>query len=146
MRRFGKAIGIVGGAGPAASAFLYRKLIELCQREGAHDYHEFPEIIIESFPFVRRDEEKIQRDLALCFEKLQRAGAELGCIASHSFHRFVIPSTISFVSLVEESLKEVQRFSKVLVLAAQKTIDCKLYESKGVEIFYPPKPFQERIQ
>lgn len=146
--RFSKVIGIVGGAGPAASAFLYTTLIEICQSQyDSNDYNEFPEIIIESYPFTRGDGKKIQEDISLCFEKLKRAGAELLCIASNSFHGYLPDvSSISFVSLISENLKEVSFCNKALVLGSQVTIDLKLYEQSNLKCCYPPEKDQKVIQ
>jgi aspartate racemase len=143
--KFSKAIGIVGGAGPAASAFLYTTLIELCQKQyGSNDYNEFPEIILESFPFIR-DAEKIRQDISLCLAKLKSAGADLFCIASHSFHGYLPAVPSAFINLVSESLQEASRcnISKALILASQTTIDLKLYEQHGC---YPSKEDQKAIQ
>lgn len=133
-----------------ASAFLYNTIIELCQKQyGANDYDEFPEIIIESYPFTRDDSEKIRHDIALCFTKLKSAGAELFSIASNSFHGFLPDvSSIEFVNLVLESLKEASRLnvSKALILAAKSTIDMKLYEQTGLQCVYPEEEDQKHIQ
>jgi aspartate racemase len=141
MTKFSKAIGIVGGAGPMASCFLYKRLIELCQEQfGANDYNEFPEIILESYPFIRGNKERLTHDIALCLKKLQSAGAALFCVASHSFHGFLPNlSSIEFVHLVNETLQEASRchISKALILAAQPTIDMKLYEKDGLPCYYP---------
>lgn len=148
--RFSKPIGIVGGAGPMASAFLYNTIIEVCQKQyGSNDYNEFPEIILESYPFTRGDHEKIRQDISLCFAKLKSAGAELFSIASNSFHGF-LPDTslMAFVNLVLEVLEEASRFniSKALILAAQTTIDLQLYEQLGLQCVYPSPEDQKQIQ
>ena len=145
---FSKVIGIVGGAGPMASACLYSTIIELCQKQyDSHDYNEFPEIILESYPFVRGDGKKIQEDILLCFEKLKSAGAELFCIASNSFHAYLPDvSSLTFVNLVSESLQEATTISKALVLGSQVTIDLKLYEQSDLLCCYPPEKEQKLIQ
>ncbi len=150
MKAFSKVIGIVGGAGPVASSLLYSTLIEICQKQyGAHDYSDFPEIVLESFPFTRGNPEKIREEIALCFAKLKSAGASLCCVASHSFHGF-LPDTrgLEFIHLVSESLREASRLkiSKLLILASQTTIDLKLYESPNIPCVYPPEEDQNRIQ
>jgi aspartate/glutamate racemase len=131
-----------------ASAFLYNTIIEICQKEyGANDYNEFPEIILESYPFTRGDTEKIRHDISLCFTKLKNAGADLFSIASNSFHGFLPDiSSIAFVNLVQESLKEASRLgiSRALILSAQPTIDLKLYEQTGLKCIYPED--QNQIQ
>lgn len=148
--KFSKVIGIIGGAGPMASAFLYSSIIELCQKQyGSNDYHEFPEIILESYPFVRGDGEQIRKDIALCIKKLKSAGADLFCIASNSFHAFLPDvSSISFVNLITESLQEASccHISKALILSSQITIDLKLYEQSDVQCCYPSEKDQVLIQ
>jgi aspartate/glutamate racemase len=138
-QKFSRAIGIVGGAGPMASAYMYNTIIEICQKEYAsNDYNEFPEIIIESYPFTRG--ENIKHAIALCFTKLKNAGAEIFSIASNSFHGYLPDvSSIAFVNLVTESLKEASR------LKVTKAIDMKLYET-GLQCVYPNGEDQKHIQ
>jgi aspartate racemase len=148
--KFFKPIGIVGGAGPMASAFLYNTLIDVCQKEyDSNDYNEFPEIILESYPFIRGDREKIQQDISLCIKKLKSAGAELFCVASNSFHGFLPDvSWINFVHLISEGLKEASRcnVSNALILAAETTINLKLYEQSRLHCIYPSQEDQKQIQ
>ena len=149
-QQFSKAIGIIGGAGPMASAFLYSTLITLCQNQyGSSDYNEFPEVILASYPFTREDPKKIRTDLSLCLTKLERAGVDLFCIASHSFHAYLPDtSSITFINLISESLQEASRchVSKALILAAQTTIDLKLYEQEDLQCYYPSKKDQQLVQ
>ncbi len=130
-----------------ASAYMYNTIIEICQKEyGSNDYNEFPEIIIESYPFTRG--ENIKHAIALCFTKLKNAGAEIFSIASNSFHGYLPDvSSIAFVNLVTESLKEASRLkvAKALILAAKPTIDMKLYEA-GLLCVYPNSEDQKHIQ
>lgn len=131
-----------------ASAFLYNTMIEICQKQyGSKDYNEFPEIILESYPFTRGDREKIKHDISLCFTKLKNAGADLFSIACNSFHGFLPDvSSIAFVNLILESLQEASRLniSKALILAAEPTITMKLYEQTGLQCIYPKD--QKQVQ
>lgn len=132
-----------------ASAFLYTSILEVCQKEyNASDYNEFPEIILVSYPFTRGDKEKIQKEIALCLEKLKAAGASLFCIASNSFHGFLpeLPKE-GFVNLVEQGLKEAtrQHISKALILAAEPTINLKLYEQSDIQCLYPSPKEQQQV-
>ena len=149
MASFSKAIGIIGGAGPIASAFLYTSILEICQKQyDANDYNEFPEIVLISYPFTRGDEEKIRKEIFLCLSKLKAAGASLFCIASNSFHGYLpdLPKS-GFVNLVEESLEEAtrQHVSKALILAAPMTINLKLYEKPAIQCLYPSLKEQQRV-
>src|SRR5437762_333852 len=106
MRKFTKSIGIIGGAGPMASAFLYESILNVCQKEyRANDYADFPEILLLSYPFTRGDEEKIRSEIAECLLKLQHANASIFCIASHSFHAFLPSLPNGFIHLVQENLQ-----------------------------------------
>jgi aspartate racemase len=149
MKKKFKTIGIVGGAGPVASACLYESILRVCQTKYlANDYGDFPEIVLISYPFTRGDGGKIRKEIELCLEKLANAGASLFCIASHSFHGFLpnLPNS-GFIHLVEEGLKEIQKRSiiKSLILAAPKTIELKLYETSELECVYPNKSNQESL-
>ena len=69
MLSFSKTIGIVGGAGPIASSFLYSTILEICQKQyKANDYSDFPEIILVSYPFIRGDQEKTREQIALAYQ------------------------------------------------------------------------------
>ena len=138
---FPKTIGIIGGAGPMASAFLYSLILRTCQEVyHANDYNEFPEIILISYPFTRGNKEAIQQELTSCFSRLAQAGAQLTCIASHSFHGLLPegPLPLGFVNLIDEGLVEASRMglAKVLILAAPLTIQMKLYERSLIQCVY----------
>ncbi len=142
MAKFSKSIGIIGGAGPMASAFLYTSILHVCgQKYNANDYADFPEILLVSYPFTRGNEKKIRTEITECLAKLKKIGASLFCVASHSFHSF-LPSTLptGFVSLVSETLREAKRLkiSTALVLASETTIRSSLYEQPGIICVYPP--------
>lgn len=132
-----------------ASAFLYSTILEICQKKyRASDYHEFPEIILESYPFKRGHREKIPQDISLCLDKLKKAGADLFCIACNSFHAFLPDvSSLAFVHLIEESIQEAfrRKISKALIFAAPYTIELKLYERSGLQCIYPPEEDQKII-
>lgn len=148
VAKFSKSIGIIGGAGPVASAFLYSSILRVCQQEyNSNDYAEFPEIILVSYPFTRGDTKKIRAEIGKCFSKLRKAGASLFCIACHSFHGFLSSPPSGFVSLVKESLKKAKQFkiSKALILSSETTIRLRLYEQPGIDCVYPPMADQRRI-
>ncbi|HEY2810106.1 MAG TPA: aspartate/glutamate racemase family protein [Rhabdochlamydiaceae bacterium] len=149
MGSFSKTIGIVGGAGPMASAFLYTTILEICQKQyKANDYDEFPEIVLVSYPFNRGNEETIREEISLCLSKLKTAGADLFCIASHSLHGFLpeLPK-VGFMNLVTEGIKDAvrQHISRALILAAPMTIHLKLYEISSVQCLYPPSKEQQQV-
>ncbi len=132
-----------------ASAFLYSEILRTCQNlYKATDYHEFPEIVLISYPFTRGQKEKIQQDLILCFQRIEQCGAEVICVASHSFHG-LLPKQLpkGFVHLVDEGLLEAarQKITKALILSAPLTIHMKLYERSNIECIYPDDADQQII-
>src|SRR5262245_5689050 len=73
-------IGIIGGAGPEASAKLYRRILEACVSRGLFHDWEFPHLLIDSVPFSDliqgRDlcQGRAQFDASL--KRLRQAGAD----------------------------------------------------------------------
>ncbi|MCX6991439.1 MAG: aspartate/glutamate racemase family protein [Chlamydiae bacterium] len=145
---FSKTIGIIGGAGPMASAFLYSSIVSLCQKlYSANDYNEFPEITLISYPFTRGKKDVIQQELLNCFSRL--TNADYVCIASHSFHGFLPegPLPHGFISLVDEGLKASRHLgiTRALILGAPLTIYMKLYEKSNIECVYPKEADQQIV-
>lgn len=132
-----------------ASSFLYSTIIEVCQKlYHSNDYNEFPEIILDSFPFTRGNQEITKQEIALCFSKLKTAGADLLCIASNSFHGDLPDiSSDSFINLIHEGLKEASRLkiSSGLIFGSQLTIGQKLYERSQMECLYPSTTQQQVV-
>jgi aspartate/glutamate racemase len=149
MPTFSKTIGIIGGAGPIASDFLYKTILEICQKDfKANDYKDFPEVILLSYPFTRGNPTKIQQEITQCFSKLKAAGADLFCIANNSFHGFLPEmSDINFIHLVREGMSAALglKISKPLVFAAQATIDLKLYDGDRLNCVYPSNEEQQKV-
>ena len=149
-KRFSKTIGIIGGAGPMASAFLLSSIVSICQKVyNANDYNEFPEIVLISYPFTRGKKEAIQQELAACFSRLTKVGVHYVCIASHSFHGFLPEGPVphGFINLVDEGLAEALRLriTRALILAAPLTITMKLYERSNIQCVYPTAADQQIV-
>jgi hypothetical protein len=83
-----RTLGIVGGTGPAATAFAFSRLISLCQTEyGATQDTDFPNIIVTNLPVPgvsetgpddKNDTDKATRHtLARSYKILTDAGAEI---------------------------------------------------------------------
>lgn len=147
--KFAKSIGIIGGAGPVASAFFYQTLLEEChKRYGSNFYNDFPEIILESYPFTRGDIDQIKKELILCIAKLQAAGAELLCLANNSFHAY-LPDQMGplFIHLIEETKKEIEELNiqNPLILGSTVTVELQLYDSPNFTCHYPGMEEQKEI-
>lgn len=147
MTKFLK-IGVIGGAGPMASVFLCQKIFSLCQKHyNSCDYSDFPEVVLISYPFTRGDASLIQKDLQDLEKRLLNEGVDVFCIASHSFHGYFKPLTaLKFLSLADLTYSRFENKSTPLVLAAQTTIDLKLYEKDGKHVVYPDNEDQHDLQ
>lgn len=90
-----KCIGIVGGAGPLAGAFLLERILVLSGKEyGCFRDADFPKVILISFPFsemLERDMDiaKLQKELSECLTQLRNNGAEVLAIACNTLHVFL---------------------------------------------------------
>src|ERR1700722_4519650 len=87
-------IGIIGGAGPLASALLYQKLLEACYIKEAKS---MPEIVLLNYPFTRclsQSEEQAhyaitRSELQYCIDQLAAYGVEQAVIACNTLHLFL---------------------------------------------------------
>jgi aspartate racemase len=87
-----KKIGIIGGVGPQATAYIYEKLIASAQKNhGAVDNADYPDVLIASVPvpdFIssKKDLEEAKRMLIEAAKGLERAGCQALCIGSNTVH------------------------------------------------------------
>jgi aspartate racemase len=107
-----KSLGIIGGVGPESTIDYYRKIISLYrQRKGDGSY---PELIINNIDLKKEVDlvERNQLDELTAYlleevEKLARAGAEVGLIASNTPHivfgELRPRSRIPLISIVEST-------------------------------------------
>lgn len=90
-----KCIGIIGGAGPLAGAFLLERLFSLSgQVYGCYRDADFPKVFLISFPFSEMlcrnmDTPKIQQELSTCLAQLRKNGASILAIACNTLHAFL---------------------------------------------------------
>lgn len=90
-----KCIGIVGGAGPLAGAYLLERIFTLSGKTyGCYRDADFPKVILLSFPFSEMlcpnmDIAKLQQELSECLEQLRKNGAEVLAIACNTLHAFL---------------------------------------------------------
>lgn len=149
-----KKIGIIGGAGPLASALLYETLIQETYNLG----RQVPEIVLINYPFTRglslserQDNEKtIQNELNYCIQFLTKSGVELGILACNTLHLFLKYHThpsMQFYYLPELVIKvaKSKQHHRLLVLGTQNTCSSNLYQIAGSEIIYPSSQDQTTI-
>lgn len=154
-----KTIGIIGGAGPMASCLLYKYIIEVCQKIlGCKNDNDFPEIIIESYPFspmLNLDESKENRkqllfELQLCINKLRVSNVQIVTIACNTLSTFLDETNLydlgvlNIISATLERARE-KKLSKLFVLGTPTTIASKMYEKNDLSISYPSKDDQKIV-
>lgn len=149
-----KKIGIIGGAGPLASALLYETLIYESYSLG----RKVPEIVLLNFPFTRGlsleegliNKQKIQSELNYCVQFLANSGVELAILACNTLHLFLkseVHPSIQFYSLPELVLNLAQKkhHHRLLILGTQNTCRSNLYENGKIETIYPSSCDQIKI-
>jgi len=146
-------IGILGGVGPQATAFIYQKLIASAQaNHSAKNNDDYPDVLIASVPvpdFISSKEhlEEAKRMLVAAAQGLERAGCQALCIGSNTVHILLkdletevsIPF-ISMVELVAERCKKLG-YSKVALLGTPVLLNSGLYDEaltkRGIELIKP---------
>ncbi len=135
-----KCIGILGGVGPQATAFIYQQLIEVAQtHHGAKNNNDYPDVMIASIPvpdFISSDEhlEQAKQMLIEAAKGLELAGCDALCIGSNTVHILLdnlqkevdIPF-ISMVELVADRCKELG-YAKVALLGTPILLASRIYE------------------
>ena len=149
-----KKLGIIGGAGPLASALFYETLVRESYRLGTS----CPEILLLNYPFTRgltpeetRDHQAIVRsELRYCLEALEEGGAELGLLVCNTLHLELAQAKVErirFLPIPTLVLDEIaaKGGKKILLLATQNTCLSSLYERKGIEIVLPSRQEQKKV-
>lgn len=135
-----KAIGIIGGMGPEASAYMYKRMIELSIQEfGAKHNDDFPEIVIYSIPvpdFISDSANRVKA-LEMLQERVKKLNnLNLSCLAiacntAHILYDDLQSySVIPLISMVEEVSQQVSaaNLSTVGFLGTPSTIKSGLYQ------------------
>lgn len=135
-----KAIGILGGMGPQASAYMYKLLIDMSKNEfGAKNNNDYPEVILYSVPipdFISSFEKKVEalKILKQKIKKLNNLNISCLSIACNTVH-LLIPSLqeiskAPFVSIVLEVANEVKirRLKRVGLMGSISLIQYGLYQ------------------
>ncbi len=148
-----KRIGIIGGVGPQATAFLYQKIVTSAQtNHGAVNNEDYPDMLIASVPvpdFIssKKHLEEARQMLIEAAKGLERAGCKAMCIGSNTVHillqdleKEVSILFLSMVELVAERCK-LLGYSKVALLGTPVLLASGIYESalekRGIELIKP---------
>jgi len=148
-----KRIGILGGCSPESTVEYYRTMTRgFTRRFGTHAY---PEIVIHSVTFERfilwmraRDWRSLAEGIADGLDVLDRAGAEVGLIASNTFHLVFDEATAStsmqMVSMLDVVADRLGALGcrRAGLLGTKITMDSSFYPERlmrsGIETLVPP--------
>lgn len=134
-----RAIGIIGGMGPQASAELYRLIIsEARHRYGARENDEYPEVVIDSVPVpdFLADTQKMEEAASVLEDRVKRLTAygvttlTLACnTACVLIDRLQKETDKPLISVVDEVVRAVLgKSAKVLILASPTSLRLGLYQ------------------
>lgn len=156
-----KTVGVMGGMGPAATVDFMARVIALSDSNGDQDH---VHMIVDQDPTVPDRQTAIREgrnDVSVALGKmakgLEDAGADflvMPCNTAHVFLDGVYTSTtIPFIHLIEESVREIDRVSpdakRVGVMATTGCLDTGIYQdaiaASGREPMVPEPPLQEQI-
>lgn len=160
MKQF-KTIGVLGGMGPAASAYFYQLLITKSQQTfSAAQDDEYPAIIVNSLAlkgsteFGMEGNKLILNQLLAGITSLEKAGADFVVITCNSVHnlydQLVRKSKLPILNLVKEVGNKVKNDNSknVLVLSSETTDKYGLYDylsEEGIKIIKPNTIFQKHV-
>ncbi len=147
-----KKIGIIGGAGPLASALLLENIVHECYKQGCRNETEFPEIQLINYPFSillcstrSKDGRPLICDvLQSCANRLIAGGAELLAVACNTFHLFLDEITInnsSFIRIWQATLEHAKQLnlSRLLIIGTSLTLRNNLYHDPKISCIVPPE-------
>lgn len=139
-----KKLGIIGGAGPLASALFYETLVHECYRLQLR----LPEIIMLNYPFKRGltpEENKkngtaVREELSYCIDALEEGGAAVGVLVCNTLHLELAKidrGAVQFLSIPELVLNTIKKGSRLLLLGTQNTCSSSLYQQEDIKILHP---------
>lgn len=160
--KINKKIGIIGGVGPQASAYLYSEIIKIAQEKyGVKENNQFPEIILYSIPvpdFISDLKNLVQAKQM--FQRVifsfQKIGVDYIAIGSNTVHLllgdFQKITKIKFISMIEVVAGKIilDNRKKVGILSSSMTKESGLYskklQEKGIEFLYPDNFGQKKVE
>jgi len=147
-----KSIGIIGGAGPLAGAFLLERILSLSGKKyGCCRDADFPKIFLISFPFSEMlvtdiDIAKLRKELSECLHQLRRNGASVLAIACNTLHAFLDEKDAldDLVHLPRTLAAEISLPDKPLIFGTSTSARFELYK-KLFPCTYPDSETQDQI-
>lgn len=150
-------IGIIGGAGPLASALLYQIIIEEHYRRIQRGLQcPLPDILLLNHNFTKGltiEESTANRtclvsELEDCMQPLRKAGATKIYIACNTLHSFLPnPLCADIIHLPQKVMATLrqQKISKVGVLSTETTKQAGLYSDALIDFVFPSHAEQQLI-
>lgn len=159
-----KIIGILGGMGPAASAYCYSQIIRLAQEKyGARNDADFPRVVLYNLALAEMNENGISdNDRVVAgmrvvdgVQKLEQLGSDfviIPCNTAHYFFQAIEAiARIPVLNIIEETSRKVKdsRCDMVGVCGTTSTIRWGLYEhalqKRGIGVVLPDTKQQKSI-
>lgn len=154
-----KTIGVLGGMGPEATAYFFKRIVELTPAKADQEHLR---IIIDNNPKIPdRTEAILGRgddplpEMIKTIENLERAGAELIAIPCNSAHFYFDQlqkaTRVPLINLIKEVVAEVTRLrvKRAGLLATTGTVKAGLYHrgfrGKGIKLLLPNEDEQEQV-
>lgn len=147
-----KPIGIIGGAGPLAGAFLLDRVLSLSNKKyGCYRDADYPKIILISFPFSEMlttdfNPAFVQEELSACLQQLRTLGAEVIAIACNTLHAFLDKKDLQedLIQLPLAVAKEISTFEKPLVFCTSTSAKFGLHK-QFFDCAYPDLSTQREV-
>lgn len=147
-----KCIGIIGGAGPLAGAYLLERLFSLSgAKYGCYRDSDFPKVMLISFPFSEmlskeRDEGLLKKEIGECIKQLRGNGASVLGIACNTLHAFLDPkdNLNDLVHLPLTIAENMPESELPLVLCTTTSVEFGLHR-RFFPCRYPDKKVQEEV-
>lgn len=146
-----KSIGIVGGAGPLAGAYLLERILSLAMTQyDCYRDADFPKIILISYPFsdiltLDVDVAKAHSELSQCLAQLRAEGASVLVIACNTLHIFLnLEETLDDLVQLPLALAQ-QLYDDVPLILCTATSARSQLHKRFFPCTYPDQATQQRV-
>ncbi|MTI65633.1 MAG: amino acid racemase [Firmicutes bacterium] len=156
-----KTLGIIGGMGPLATAFLFKKIVTMTEAKSDQEHLDIliynNTSIYDRSDFILNKGKNPRKQLIESAIKLENMGSEyliMPCNTAHYFYNDIIKHiSIPFINMIEVTANyfyyNFSMFDRVGLLATEGTYKSKVYEKffnkRGIKIIKPSKKNQKYI-
>jgi aspartate racemase len=147
-----KSIGVIGGAGPLAGAFLLERIFSLSgEIYGCYRDADFPKVFLISFPFSEMlcpnmDVAKLRQEITECLKQLRKNGASVLAIACNTLHAFLDKKDelSDLVHLPRILAEKVSLYDNPLVFCTSTSVQFGLHK-QFFPCIYPDEQTQQEV-